>query len=266
MTREFNISYNELGQEVLRESDNDTSIMSYDAVGRMTSYLHKNRRQIVRAESFVYNELGQKILSVDETGAMSSYDYNALGQLAKAEYSYDSGYLKQSFAELKDLGYFKDKHDIWNYNSQLKINNGKRSNKNSLDRWDMSFEEQQLVRDASDLINPSWKYLDFNKNIWSEEFNYDVNGNINSKTTPFGTVDYSYNEENQLLVAGKKSFEFDYNGNMIKEIVNGNEIDMSYNFENRLSTYIEDVQKITYTYDVLEEETLDLLVIIARTI
>ena len=53
--------------------------------------------------------------------------------------------------------------------------------------------------------------------VWSEQYTYDANGNIATKTTPYGTIHYSYDKENRLLTRGAVHYTYDEEGNLLRE-------------------------------------------------
>ena len=70
--------------------------------------------------------------------------------------------------------------------------------------------------------------------------NRDANGNRTSKTTPWGTVAYSYDAENRMIESGElgKSesvkYTYDKNGNLLSEIAARYRKDYVYNAQNRM--------------------------------
>ncbi len=63
---------------------------------------------------------------------------------------------------------------------------------------------------------------------------YDENGNRIQKTNGWGSIDYTYNAENRMLSAGKKSYSYDANGNMIQQTLGSVSTVYEYNAENRV--------------------------------
>ena len=53
--------------------------------------------------------------------------------------------------------------------------------------------------------------------VWSEQYTYDANGNIATKTTPYGTIRYAYDKENRLLTRGAVQYTYDEEGNLLTE-------------------------------------------------
>ena len=53
--------------------------------------------------------------------------------------------------------------------------------------------------------------------VWTEQYTYDANGNIATKTTPYGTIHYSYDKENRLLTRGAVHYTYDEEGNLLRE-------------------------------------------------
>ncbi len=93
------------------------------------------------------------------------------------------------------------------------------------------------------------------KNLYDfvkESYTYDKNGNRKTKTTPYGTIEYNYDNENCLLSSGSKgmafvNYTYDKMGNLLTEESAGKTIKYAYNAQNRL-IYCEVTDKTEETY------------------
>ncbi|MDD6486723.1 MAG: RHS repeat-associated core domain-containing protein, partial [Spirochaetales bacterium] len=80
-----------------------------------------------------------------------------------------------------------------------------------------------------------------NQVVWKESYTYDPNGNRTSKTTAWGTVEYSYDKENRLVESGNLGmsesvkYTYDKNGNLLRESAARYRKDYTYNAQNRMS-------------------------------
>ena len=98
-------------------------------------------------------------------------------------------------------------------------------------------------------------------------YTYDANGNRATKTTAYGTITYSYDEENRLLktcgVSGDGvEYRYDSNGNLLSQTSSLKHSIYEYNPQNRMvrSRVVDDevrtIASTRYGYDVLGRRTL----------
>jgi RHS repeat-associated protein len=98
--------------------------------------------------------------------------------------------------------------------------------------------------------------------MWRETYTYDANGNRATKTTPWGTIEYEYDEENRLVRRGDIEYTNDMDGNVLSEKGLRYEAHYEYNGQNRM-TYSETTSHADrthaasfYAYDALGRRTL----------
>jgi RHS repeat-associated protein len=98
--------------------------------------------------------------------------------------------------------------------------------------------------------------------MWRETYTYDANGNRATKTTPWGTIEYEYDEENRLIRRGDIEYINDMDGNVLSERGLRYEAHYEYNGQNRM-TYSEVTSHADrthavsfYAYDALGRRTL----------
>ncbi|MDD7724341.1 MAG: RHS repeat-associated core domain-containing protein, partial [Bacteroidales bacterium] len=87
-----------------------------------------------------------------------------------------------------------------------------------------------------------------------ESYNYDRNGNRTQKITPYGTIDYTYNEENFLISSGWNgntgvSYTYDKEGNLLTQESELKTVKYAYNSMNRIM-YSEVTDKKEKTHSV----------------
>ena len=80
--------YDVMGRETERIFGNGVSQhTAYDKAGRVILITEKNGNNILlRGEGYVYDSLGRRSATVSHTGAVTRYEYNPAGQLAKVLY------------------------------------------------------------------------------------------------------------------------------------------------------------------------------------
>jgi RHS repeat-associated protein len=97
--------------------------------------------------------------------------------------------------------------------------------------------------------------------VWRESYTYDGNGNRASKTTPWGTINYSYDAENRLIQKGDVVYTYDKDGNLLSEKGLRREAAYRYNGQNRMAysevlSHVEQSRIRTgYTYDAFGRRT-----------
>ena len=70
--------------------------------------------------------------------------------------------------------------------------------------YNFSREEQELIKDALGGMKIQFKPSQ-GQRVWSEHYTYDNNSNRLTKTTKFGTINYTYDDENRLRYSGKEN-------------------------------------------------------------
>ena len=72
--------------------------------------------------------------------------------------------------------------------------------------YDYSAEEDGMIRQAWSRIyknTPLWQQK--GQRVWSEQYTYDNNSNRLTKTTQYGTINYTYDDENRLRYSGREN-------------------------------------------------------------
>jgi RHS repeat-associated protein len=75
----------------------------------------------------------------------------------------------------------------------------------------------------------------YNQILWRETYAYDANGNRAAKTTPWGTIAYSYDAENRMARKGDIAYTYDRDGNLLSEKGLRREAEYRYSGANRMT-------------------------------
>ena len=81
--------------------------------------------------------------------------------------------------------------------------------------------------------------LKTNQVLIKESFTYDKNGNLKSRTSALGTIEYFYDNENHLISSGSNGktfvhYSYDKRGNLILQESQSQKAEYDYNFQNRM--------------------------------
>lgn len=244
------LKYDAMGREIERRFGNGVlQNIVYDKAGRPVIIFQKLLNgEISWAEGYVYGDDGKRIATINEKGEVTFYEYNQKGQLKTVFYPYT-----QSIVE-------KMKEEAEKYELNLNVNIAENK-----------FIAAELFGKLRFLMNEivySWgnKVLNFQL-VVKESYDYDGNDNRISKTTPFGTINYSYDFENRLVSSGANGksivkYSYDKKGNLLSCEDNSKSIKYAYNKQNRVvfSEVINHASKIQtvsrYAYDAFGRRML----------
>lgn len=70
--------------------------------------------------------------------------------------------------------------------------------------YNYSYEEQEQIKEALGRMKIQFKPSQ-GQRVWSEHYTYDNNSNRLTKTTKYGTINYTYDDENRLRYSGKEN-------------------------------------------------------------
>ena len=237
------LEYDKNGREVLRKFGNGTSEATlYDKAGRVIVKMQKSdRNELLWAEGYLYGDDGKRTATVDNKGSVTLYEYNKKGQLAAVYYPYSQGMIDNLRSEAEENGLPT--------NAELGEN-----------KYLSSTIKDKLVP----LMNSMQYGLAYNLSnlqiFIKESYTYDMNGNRTTKTTNFGTINYTYDKENRLFSSGSRgqafiNYTYDNMGNLLTEESQLKTTKYAYNSQNRL-IYCEVTDKskkeysqTTYAYD-----------------
>jgi RHS repeat-associated protein len=239
--------YDSVGRETLRTYGNGVrQETKYDSIGRVILIRETGtRNDLLRAEGYVYDGEGRRTHSVDEEGRITKYLYDNQSRLETVLYPWTEEKAGEDRKEAEEAGlYFTvDKGEGERY----------------------SFESGELAKLRLVLnlagINRG-NMAAGNQMIWRESYEYDLNGNLISKTTPWGKIAYIYDRENQLLKKGDIVYTYDKDGNLLSEEGLRRRAEYRYNGQNRMvyseiNDHTEKSRAIgEYRYDGLGRRTL----------
>jgi RHS repeat-associated protein len=92
--------------KIIKISNGITRETMFNDAGRITSINHTGGKsnETMPAQFYAYNDAGQKILQLDETGRVTSWEYDNAGRLAEASYAFAGGKSVTDFWERIYLG------------------------------------------------------------------------------------------------------------------------------------------------------------------
>lgn len=209
-----------------------------DQAGKVTTYLYDSLGRLTKVKDalnqetvYGYNELGQQTLQKDALGRETKFEYDKLGRRAKRilplgqveTYSYDARGNLQSRTD------FNGKTTTFSYDNMRRLLS--KTPDASLNQPTVSFTyndsgQRETMTDASGVTN----------------YNYDVRNRLSSKQTPFGTLNYTYDEAGNIETLRSSNS-------------NGVSVDYDYDELNRLSSVkdnrLSGNQTTGYTYDAV---------------
>jgi RHS repeat-associated protein len=208
------VAYDALGRSVSKtDPAGKTTQFSYDELGRLT----KVEDALNQETTFAYNEPGQQISQTDANDHTTRFEYDQLGSRVKRIlpggqfeiYSYDNG------GNLASRTDFNGKTTAFNYDVMRRLLS--KAPDASLNEASISFTYNILGQRAT-----------MDDASGTTVYTYDARNRLSSKQTPFGTLNYTYNEGGNLLTTRSSN-------------ANGVSVDYSYDALNRLAT-VEDNQ------------------------
>ncbi|MEJ6950983.1 RHS repeat-associated core domain-containing protein [Natronospora cellulosivora (SeqCode)] len=226
--------YDELNRVINQINSNNTgSEYSYTPNGQLETISHftglnNYNSNVIESYGYIYNQRNQRIMEVEGSGEVTTYKYDPVGKLTKVYYLF-SGAKKES--NRHERAYYGLETNL-DYTDEYYRKSTNPDQYISDKIYQLRSEVENLHRD----IRESGKSLDLYSNgYYIEEYNYDPAGNMIQEVNAWGSIDYQYNEANQLIQAGNREFHYDANGNLLREGYDGNYAEYQYNYENRLT-------------------------------
>ena len=181
------LTYDVMGRETKRRYKNGVSENTvYDSIGRVILKSETDvYGKISFAESYVYDSEGRRTITVNAAGGVTVYKYNERGELQAVYYPYSENLEHEAKKEALEAGLYP-KYPGYEW-------------------YDYSAEEAGMIRQAWSRIyknTPLWQQK--GQRVWSEQYTYDNNSNRLTKTTQYGTINYTYDDENRLRYSGRE--------------------------------------------------------------
>ena len=198
--------YDENDREVKRILGNgNKQDYTYDEAGRLLGIVETDSNwAIIRAECYGYDGEGRRIFTADEKGNLTRYVYDEQYRIKEVQYPASEELRAYHREEAKEARLFIDEGAA----------SHRREIMNPVELAQISANFSRLVGARTSNLGSMVNSIQL---VWSEQYTYDANGNIATKTTPYGTIHYSYDKENRLLTRGAVHYTYDEEGNLLRE-------------------------------------------------
>ena len=122
---------------------------------------------------------------VSGSGEVTVYKYNERGEIESVYYPYSESLELAAKKEALEAGLYP-KYPEYEW-------------------YAYSGEESILIKKAFERIYKNLPYVNLRgQHVWSEHYTYDNNSNRITKTTQYGTINYTYDDENRLRYSGRE--------------------------------------------------------------
>ena len=198
--------YDENDREVKRILGNgNKQDYTYDEAGRLLGIVETDSNwAIIRAECYGYDGEGRRTFTADEKGNLTRYVYDEQYRIKEVQYPASEELRAYHRQEAKEARLFIDEGAA----------SHRREIMNPVELAKISANFSRLVGARTSNLGSMVSSIQL---VWSEQYTYDANGNIATKTTPYGTIHYSYDKENRLLTRGAIHYTYDEEGNLLRE-------------------------------------------------
>ncbi len=248
-------SYDKLGRETGVEYPNHVKeSRKYDASGRLVMVKAELHGAVLGAESYVYDNSGKRLFTVNEGGKLEAYTYDANGRVNNVLYSFAGGKISNDYEERLEYGLFPEYKSIDDYTDSVLL--------------DFDFPET-LDINKEDLIEAIRNILNSKKDVYEGFTGKKLSGHGTWCIKPediknFGKFMSPSGRERQMLEAalarivnGKgvyggqslvwaENYKYDENGNRISKTNGWGTLNYEYDAENRLTK----AGNRTYSYDL----------------
>ena len=219
---DIKLEYDCNGREICRHFSNGTYLQTcYDKAGRTILKIQKDRQaQIIWAQGYVYQTDGRLSATIDHNALCCFYEYDSQGRISSVYYPYN----QEHEEKIKELA---------------KINGLDTTPGLSTNRF-LSTTEKGMFENLLNQMRYTLAYsLKTNQVLIKESFTYDTNGNLKTRTTALGSIEYCYDNENHLVSSGSKGkayvqYSYDKRGNLILEQSPAKKVEYEYNYQNRM--------------------------------
>jgi len=198
--------YDENDREIKRILGNgNKQDYTYDEAGRLLGIVETDSNwAIIRAECYGYDGEGRRIFTADEQGKLTRYVYDEQYRIKEVQYPASEELKAYHRKEAKEARLFIDEGAA----------SHRREIMNPVELAKISANFSRLVGARTSNLGSMVNSIQL---VWTERYTYDANGNIATKTTPYGTIQYTYDKENRLLTRGAVHYTYDEEGNLLRE-------------------------------------------------
>ena len=197
------------------------SLTLYGSTGYNTRNLLSSVTDDKGTTNYTYDALGRQSTVTYPNGVVTTNTYNVKSQITNIEHKDSHGVVIQSFAYTLD-----------NIGNKIKV--VENTNRTT------SYEYNNVNQLIKEIVTN-----DPNNNNTTTTFEYDLVGNLTTKTINGVETHYVYNDNDQLITEGTSTFAYDANGNLITK----DNISYSYDAQDKLVKVQTPTDTTTYTYD-----------------
>lgn len=192
------LTYDSMLREISRKYGNGTSEQrQYDRAGRIIAVRQLDRRgTLVHGEAYVYDEQGRRTHTVDHQGFVTIFQYDHRSRINMIVHPWTEERSRSDRSEAEEQGI------------PLPPQSGRPETRY------VPAAELALLRELSRTVLGSRALIAPLHTVWRESFTYTPDGQMASRSTPWGTIPYAYGSEGLLVSAGKTTFGYDGEGNL----------------------------------------------------
>ena len=200
----INYDYDGVGNRITTTAPSGTTTYIYDALNRIKSVTDP-----VGITTYTYDDVGNPSQAVYPNGTITQFTFNSLNKLTKLENRRADFSLISSYDYT--LGPSGNRLGVLQGNGQT-----------------ITYTYDSLYRLTSETTTP------FLGNSSTISYTYDSVGNLINKTDNGISLNYTYNDNDQLTQVGNTTYLYDLNGNTTRQIGLTSTITYEYNFDNDL--------------------------------
>ncbi len=213
-------SYDPSGNIISITTPSGTTQYTYDKLNRIKKVTDPNGKNT----EYTYNNVGSITNIVNPNGTKVNYGYDNLNRLTSLENKKQNNTLISSY--------------IYTFGPR-----GNRTKVTENSGREVKYTYDKLYRLAKEEITDP---VSGNNTI---TYTYDDVSNRLSKTDNFGTINYTYDNNDRVTKEGNIDYTYDNNGNMLTRKVGATTINYAYDYENRLISVQGAGNNIQHVYD-----------------
>lgn len=210
-------AYDLLGRETERVLPNGlVTRREYAEIGAVELLTHHLREghseELLAAEGYLYDEDGRRQFAISNVGLLTEYEYDLAGRVIGARYPFDSEYPQ---SQRETIGRFIDPRELPPPPDRPPIGDPiADGGEPYLTLANRTVSERSELDSLLARMGVFSKRSDPHQPMWSESFEYDPRGNRTRWANGWGAVSFSYDVEDQLLVAAQASYTYDDAGRL----------------------------------------------------